>query len=452
MPYLDGIYRVKKIATPKEEVSEAPKVRKLFNWKKLLIISIVTLFLVSSGFATAFAYPKVKNSADILNGISNGKYLILFQNNNELRPSGGFLGSFAVAETKDARLSSIYFDSNIYKRDDAFSATNFIAPPEALKRVSSTWTMRDANWAIDYSEAAQKVAWFYNQEGGTPVDGVIAIDTTFFENILKIVGPVELQEYKTTITAENFAQNIQYKIEKEYFNDPRNWSINEPKNILKDLMMEIFTRVQNKKYLFDVAKTINASLSQKHILLYFNNQEMENIVKNKNWGGVVQEVKTSDYLFINYANLGINKSSLKVKEDLALENVNLGNKNVDKLTITRTNESENEWPYGDNINYVRIAVPKGAQILSLDEDGRDIIKDVNITEENNKTVFGFWLATKVQTSKVWEISYELPSQFTSQNYSLYFQKQAGTRGDDLQVISGSKLIFKGFVDQDKIVK
>jgi len=452
LPYLDGIHRVKKPVAPVEEVIKAPRERRVFSWKKPLIVLLVLIFLVLSGVATALAYPQIKNGTEVLTGLSNGKFLILFQNNTELRPSGGFIGSFAVAETKDAKLANIYFDTNIYKRDNTFSVSNFIEPPTALKTINGNWTMRDANWAIDYAEAAQKVAWFYNEEGGTPVDGVIAIDTTFFEKILKVVGPVELKEYNTTITSENFAENVQYKIEKEYFNDPRNWSINEPKSILKDLMMEIFSRVQNKKYLFEIVKTINSSLSQKHILLYFNNKEMESVVKDKNWGGTVVEPNASDYLYINYANLGANKSSLKVKENIALENVNLANKNVDKLTITRTNQSENEWPYGNNKNYVRIAVPKGAQLLSIYEDGRDIIGDANTTEEGNKTVFGFWLETKAQTSKVWEITYELPSKFVGSKYSLYWQKQPGTLGDDLQVIANGKLIYKNWVDEDKIVK
>lgn len=453
MPYIDGITRVKKQITPPPADFEVAAKKKVFAWKKLLFALCAVLILTVGGLTTVLAYPKVKGNVDLIKKIGDGRYLILFENNTELRPSGGFIGSFAVAEIKEGKLNNINFDTNIYKRDSVFSKNNYIEPPSVLKEFSpGGLTMRDSNWAVDFPEAATTVAKFYELEGGTPVDGVIAIDTTFFENLLRTIGPVHLSQYNITINADNFAENVQYKIEKEYFNDPRNWSINEPKTILKDLMAEMFTRLEDKKNYYGLIKMAYNALEQKHLVLFSYNNQLENFINNNNWGGKVADSLETDFLFINHANLGANKSSLKVKENVQLENVNLSNTSVDHLKITRTNQSDNTWPYGGNRNYTRVLVPLGTKLLSASQDGGDYTNNIEVATEAGKTSFGFWFETNVLSSKIIELTYQLPAGISGAKYSFYWQKQPGTIGDDLQIIANNKLIFNGWVDKDSVIK
>ncbi len=378
--------------------------------------------------------------------------MVLFQNNNELRASGGFIGSFAVIETSGGKVKNISFDTNIYKRDWQFTQSNYIEPPSVLKNFcpDGKWQMRDSNWALNYPDAAKQVAWFYEQEGGTAVDGVIAIDATFFEEVLKIVGPIKLSEYNTTITSEDFFPDIQYKIEKEYYSDPRNIAIYEPKSILKDLAKNILPAFENKKNYYPFIKSIYSNLAQKHIMLYFQDQNAQNFALDKNWAGQIAATN-SDYLHINYSNLGANKSSLKVKEEVRVQTRKQDDALVDNVRIIRTHQGNSDWPDGDNNSFARILVSNGAKLISATSDGQDILKDVAVDEINGKTQFSFWLRVKASTSKITEISYQLPDNIDQKNYSFYWQKQAGTLGSQLEVEFLDQKIFNGFVNEDALV-
>lgn len=410
--------------------------------------------MVGSGiFSATYAYPTIKKNVDLFKTLANGKYLVLFQNNNELRASGGFIGSFAVIETSGGKVKNISFDTNIYKRDWQFTQNNTVEPPSILKNFcpDGKWQMRDSNWALNYPEAAKQVAWFYEQEGGAPVDGVIAIDATFFEEILKIVGPIKLPEYNTTITANDFFPDIQYKIEKEYFSDPRNITIYEPKSILKDLAKNILPAFENKKNYYPLIKSVYNNLSQKHIMLNFNDQNAQDFVLEKNWAGAVIDSGDNDYLYLNYSNLGANKSSLKVKEEVRVQTQEKDNALINNLRIIRTHQGTSNWPDGDNRSYARILVPKGAKILSAAIDGKDILKDLTVEEINDKTQFSYWITTIVGTSKITEISYQLPSNIDQKNYSFYWQKQAGTLGSTLELDFIGQQIFNGYISEDKLI-
>ncbi|MCL5794985.1 MAG: DUF4012 domain-containing protein [Patescibacteria group bacterium] len=425
-----------------------------FPWKKFLIAIIIIGIVVGSGiFTTTYAYPVIKKNVVCAMRFNSGKYLILFQNNNELRASGGFIGSFAVIETNSGKVKNISFDTNIYKRDWQFTQTNDVEPPGVLKNFcpDGKWQMRDSNWAVDYPEAAQKVAWFYQQEGGTPVDGVIAIDATFFEEILKIIGPIKLPEYNTTITSEDFFPDIQYKIEKEYYSDPRNIAIYEPKSILKDLAKNILPAFENKKNYYPMIKSIYSNLAHKHIMLYFSNKNAQDFALEKNWAGQIITTEGQDYLHINYSNLGANKSSLKVEEEVRVQTNKQNGALVDNVRIIRTHKGTNDWPDGENRSYARILVPQGTKILSIAVDGQDVLKDIEVSNVNNKTQFAFWIKIKPGTSKITEISYQLPENIDQNNYSLYWQKQAGTLGDQLELEFSGQKLFSGYVSEDKLI-
>ncbi len=453
MPYLDGIKKVKvKKPLPKKEIAEV-KPKKKFPWKRFAIVAIIFIALVFGAIGATYAYPQAQKSIDLFKELGNGKYLVLLQNNNELRPTGGFIGSFAEVETSGGVVKNIMFDTNIYTRDKAFAATNFIEPPSVLKTFcpDGKWIMRDSNWAVDYPTAAKQVAWFYSQEGGTSdIDGVIAVDSTYFENILNIVGPINLPQYNLTITADNFFDEIQYKIEKEYYNDPRNWSINEPKTILKDLFSAVTAKFNDKSKYLQIVKATYEALNQKHIVIEVNDSKVQNYLLQKNWAGAVNQDFTGDYLYINNANLAATKSSLEVTQEVNLDSQTNGNVVTKNLRIIRTHTGTGDWPSGENNNYTRVLVPKGAKIVSATMDGVDILKDVEVTLEFNKTEFGFWFNLMPQTSKILNIAYEVP--YGGGDYELYWQKQPGTLSDKLQVEANGKIIFSRDVNEDTIIK
>src|SRR3989344_28805 len=96
------------------------------------------------------------------------KYLILFQNPSELRPTGGFPGTYGVVTFKDGKLQDLKVD-DVYNLDGQLQ--ELIVPPIQLQHITPNWGMRDANWFIDFPTSARKITAFYKKESGYEVDG-----------------------------------------------------------------------------------------------------------------------------------------------------------------------------------------------------------------------------------------------------------------------------------------
>ena len=240
-----------------------------------IIWGIVTLVLGSSVAASAIA-TDVRTVAELRDVLPPGHYLVLLQNNAEQRPSGGFLGTFATVDLTSTGYTNLMVDTNIYKRDNAFTEDHVIEPPAPLMGVAAQnrWAMRDSNWDLDFRAAAERVSWFYAQEGGEPVDGVIAINATVLQDLLKLTGPISLEASDEELSAENFFDLLHYKIEKEYFYDPAGRARNEPKTILKELIPSVQGRVFQPSVVPKVISLVEQELAERHIQFYHTEPEI----------------------------------------------------------------------------------------------------------------------------------------------------------------------------------
>ncbi|OGD65770.1 hypothetical protein A3F08_01665 [Candidatus Berkelbacteria bacterium RIFCSPHIGHO2_12_FULL_36_9] len=461
--------------TPKTDIKKELKTFLINNFTKRNIVAFLGSILIFAMLSvSASSYNLIRQNYDFLKLFINGKYLILFQNNSEMRATGGFIGSFAVIETKNGATSDQYFETNIYKRDNPYVKNHAVLPPDPVLKdfvPEGRWQMRDSNWAVDYPTAAQQIGWFYEQEvtpesqraeinglgsGKESIDGIIAINATAMADLLKIIGPINLPEHNTVLTSDNFLSTIQYKVEKEYFEDSpnkeKNRETNEPKTILKDMMPIVMEKIKDRKYYRQVLDLMKKELSEKQILFYFYDGAKEQIALNNGWAGEVKQTE-GDYLYVNNSNLASNKSSLNTIEDLKLEvSVEDDGRTVNTLTITRSNKEDDIWPNGENINWVRVLVPYGAKIISAEMDKTGYLNHIHTKKEAGKTVFAFWMNTFPRYSHILKISYELPIKFTDNNYELYVQKQPGNLGDDLEVYVNGSIKFSGFLNVDRDVK
>jgi hypothetical protein len=392
-----------------------------------------------------------KNELAIFRLFRSGRYLIIFQNNSELRPTGGFIGSFAVATFSGYRLKDLNFDTNIYKLDKSYSENHNIPPPGPLATITEKWALRDSNWAVSFPESAQQIEWFYKAETGQELDGVIAVNASVVRDILKIIGPIDLAKYNTTINYDNFFTELTTQIEQDYFTIQGNILENEPKTILQDLMPVVFQKIKTHK--LAVLKLAYSEILQKQILFYANNSQIESAILAKNWGGEIQKT-SSDYLSVNQASIVDvripkigGKSSVSVAEKIAYEVTKYDDTLVGNLTVMRTHNGNSTWPDGVNHNWTRILVPEGSKLQTATMDGKDFKGDIIIDVESGKTTFGFWTQTAPQTSTVVNLIYTLP--ISEQNYSLLVQKQPGNLGDALKVTFENKVLFDGVLDTDK---
>lgn len=440
MRRIDGLFRQNRPLVGRTAVYTSPL--KLAGI--LMLIALVTsLTLWSSRPAGA--------AVDLVQLIKDGRYMVAFQNNTELRPSGGFLGSFAIVEVKNRRLTSYWFETNIYKMDNEFSKRMMIPPPQPLADSwpGRSWALNSANWSVDFFEAASTMKWFYELEYQDTIDGLVAVNATTISDLLKVLGPIPLPQYDLVITADNFLKEVQWQVEKEYFEKADQLMINEPKTILKDLMVEILSRIRqgtNPVSLWDLAQR---SLVTKDIqLAFFNHPTAQAIAQKRNWAGRVSTTEGNEpYLLINNANLHGGKGSLGVRQTVRydLDWDELGQPVVD-LTITRVNEGRTDgWVVGENRNFTRVLVPLGSQLVGATLANRPI-EDLRVELEADKTSFGFWFTTPLHQARVARLRYRMPR--SSQPWPLIYQHQSGSPPDQVEIYNRGQPLYVGTVDRD----
>jgi len=356
------------------------------------------------------------------------KYLVMLENNDELRPTGGFLGTYGILELWNGEI--INFNTHdIYHLDMPVKDKINVIPPEPIKKyLAPKWYLRDANWSPDWPTAARKIDWFYQTESRlnpaaeriSEFNGTIALTPKLITDILNITGPVtvEGQSYNQA----NFQDLLEYRVEKGYLVlGVSSWQ-------RKEVIGEIAKELKNK--IFDLPpagwfKAINAlldNLTAKNLLLYSGDSQLENIIIDNGWGGEVKAV-ASDYLMVVDANLGALKTDASLNRNLKYE-VSQGNNGLfSKLTIGYAHHGQVDWKTSVYKSYTRIYVPPGSRLIKVIGYAPG---QVDSGSELGKTWFGFYLTVEPGEIKNFIIEYKLPDAVSSpDNYGLYIQKQSG---------------------------
>lgn len=379
-------------------------------------------------------------SDSILGGDYDKKYLVLFQNNTEIRATGGFTGTYGILTISKGKIKDIFIDS-IYNPDGQINKK--IEPPEPLKKITTNWAMRDANWYPDFSMSAKNISNFYEIEGGFTPDGIIAIDTKPFIDLLGITGPIKLPEYNIEINQDNFIPTTQYKTSVDY--DP---SANNPKKFLADFaplfLEKLSTQDQNQQK--KILEILLNNIDEKHIQFYSSKEDIQKSLENINIAGRIIENDNSDYFAYINSNIGGLKTNSQITDELT-HKITIDKNIIHKVELKRKHS-------GTDVNYayLRFYLPKGSKITdvknfekkdSIKRDtvtgmiyleerndkylGKADVSDLDIYEESGKTVVGGWQVIKGGQELISEITYQLPSNISLKDniYTLLIQKQSG---------------------------
>lgn len=404
--------------------------------------------------------------AELLGAHGPRIYLFLFQNNHELRATGGFIGSYALLDVNQGKIRRFFVDG-IFNPDGQLKEN--IVPPKPIQKISAGWSLHDSNWFPDFPTSAEKAIFFYEKTGGPTVDGIITLTPEVLERILKLVGPVELPEYGVMIDAENFIGIIQEEVEVKYDREENN-----PKKILGDLTETIlreFLSFSHPKETWSLGTTLATLLNEKHILLYSRHPEIESLIRGAGWAGEVLAVP-HDYLSVIHTNINGYKTDGVIQESIVHEShIGANGRVVDTVEITRKHTGGNTpyaWWNKVNADYMRVYVPKGSKLISADGMTRefpdppldyaalgfrrdpDIVREeegmvidaatgTRISEDSEKTVFGNWVYVSPGESVTVRYEYELPFVVSldardaepAAAYSVLYQKQSGTTGASL---------------------
>lgn len=370
-------------------------------------------------------------------------YLFLLQNNSELRPGGGFIGTYGIIKTKDGELTQLKTD-NTYNLDQKSNIN--VEPPWQLKEYvdpnMKSWYLRDSNWSPDFPTNAQKAVWFYQNEGGAEKEfnGVVAITPTFIEYLLEVTGPIEAKG--ETFNAENITDRVQYLTTGLYEGKVVILEQTTRKSIIGDLgrnlVKKIFTMKKSEwPKLFEA---IQKGFDNKQASVYLYNPDAQKAIEAQGWAGKVnQNTKNNDYLMVVDSNMASLKTDPFMKRTIQYD---LKPDGKARVSITYENKAVPSLLTTRYRTWTRIYVPLNSQFVEVDgnEGSLELYpngKDYEITQELNKTVFGTFINIETQETKTVTFDYILPKNVVDQikkgEYKLIAQKQNGANKPYLKI-------------------
>ncbi len=376
-------------------------------------------------------------------------YLLLFQNNMELRPTGGFIGSFALATVGSGRL----YDFKIF---DVYSADGqlkgHVDPPAPIRKYLNQphWFLRDSNFDPDFAVSSLKADWFLDKEMGKSVDAVIGINLFFIQDLLEAVGSIKLSDFNNEeINSSNFFFKAQFYSQKDFFAGS-----SQKKDFLSAVSSALQIKFNTDSSLpwLEILFRVKKSLDEKNLIIFVKDENLQKTIEEKGWAGrftkisclsqtdLAQEVKEKelencfpDYLAINEANLGVNKANYFISKSVAIEKrIESETKIITSITLSYENKSIPEvFQGGTYANYLRFFIPKNSNLITASLNGIKIQEDQIDQEQysEDKKAIGFLVKIAPQNKGVVKITYETLKSSISKlmSYQFLFQKQSGDK-------------------------
>ncbi len=371
----------------------------------------------------------------ILANNTEKKYLLFFANNMELRPGGGFLGSFGVLTVKDYTIENIKIH-DVYDADGQLKA--HIDPPDPIRVYLHIphGFLRDSNFSPDFPENYAKAKMFLEKEINlTGFSGSFLITTTAIQRLLGAFGNIYLPDYDETINQQNFYLKAQMHAENDFFPG----SI-QKRSFLGTLARYIFVDLDSVS-LEKIALAFKQSLDEKQLLVYFDDSNIQKAIDPFYWSGRVIEPKCAfeskgtciiDYLLPFDANVGANKANYYITRSMYLKTDIDPNGQISHVFSVRYHNDSpgNVFPGGTYKNYFQTMVPVGSAITSITRDGT-LVENFDQKNTAYKTIGFYFELPPGKTTEI-KIQYVLNQRISSGNslYQLVVQKQIGSPNSD----------------------
>lgn len=433
------------------------------DFKRAYFLSSQALGMIQTEKTAGFLADKIEtlqNSFDQLNkfsslmldltnltsdlvGTDSVSYLLLLQNNTELRPGGGFIGNFALADFEGGRLKNISVE-DIYTIDGQLKEK--IEPPKELKdklKLDRLY-LRDSNWSTDFTLNSATARDLFKKETGKNVAGVIALDLSFIQDVLAKTGPIRLDDYNEEISSENLFERGEFHSEVGFF--PGSTQKRDFFSALtRALLAKIITFEENTPWL-GLVEAVRDGLNKKHLMIVFDNPELASFARTHGWDHPLPPAnfnpaddtnETRDFLALSEANLGANKANRFLERKIAYE-MTIGRDAdlVAKLTIKYTNNSQAEtWPAGKYINFLRVYLPFAVSLVEYRNGENTDLEQVEVTTQGSLTTLATYVEVPIKSSKEVVFTYRIPKNIKLEDapvYHLYVQKQPGTSKDPFQ--------------------
>ena len=441
------------------------------------------------------------------------RYLILAQNEDELRPTGGFLTGVGVLVVDNGRIAQMDFqDANLV---DDWAGKPYDFPPQPYYDFMGLelFSFRDANFWPDFpTSAEQAIALYsYGQDlDPAAFDGVIALDQQFLAMLLAGTGPVNIPEANITLTENNLIDTLRdtWVSQAEAQAAGQNWLFT------RKAFLNLFASAIRNRLETDIAAVNPLALAQnmfealqsKHLQIYMRDPELMAVLEGLDWDGRLENPANQDFLMVVDTSMGFNKANIYIERQLAYT-VTLAEQNPQaylRVSYSHNGPASNEKCDQDTsdeyavaqeyleiadqcyFNYLRVYVPAGSQLLDSTRQtltGEELVTGKvwdetaqPIQEFVGFTTFTNFLVVPRGESRDYELRYRLPPHVVQANDGLYsyrltLLKQAGNGADITKItvllpaqaefvaatpqptaVAGNEVVFELQLDADQLVE
>lgn len=426
------------------EIDRMPQISSLLNSRGISLSEYRELFLHGVD---------ISKSLPTLLGMERAQtYLFLFQNNMELRPTGGFIGSFALVTFDRGKLADVEF-FDVYTADGQLKG--HVEPPEPIRDHlgEANWYLRDSNWDPDFRVSAERAEWFLDKELERSVDGVVGIDVEVVRDLLKVLGPVRIADLAQEVDYKSVYEKVQYEVENNFFPGSQ-----KKTNVLTGLGKAILERIREKGSINhqEIAKVVYSNFQRRHIQIFVHDPTPERAFSELNFTGEVLSpvcaITNCTVVTVGLveANVGVNKVNYFIDRSVTLNSfVNDG-----KIENVLTVEYKNNAPQALGIsgrykNYVRLLINGTSNFkeAGVVESGGTKSVTPDIVEVSGRREVGVLVDIPAGAKKSVRYSWSVPASlnFGANGQVKYLiRKQAGTSEDALlvKIVPPSGVAFK----------
>jgi hypothetical protein len=311
--------------------------------------------------------------------------LVLLENPSEMRPGGGFLGSYADVAIHSGTIESI----SVHDVADVNAAfAQKIIPPKPLQLEEAGWRPADGNWFFDFPTSASATISLFEKSAlyantSTTFDGVIAVTPQTMSDLLSVTGPMTIANAtvgitpangSTTFSSSSLVTQIQAIVQAGQAKTSTGVGASTyPKKVLDVLWSSVLGKLASStsNQQQQILGLAAGWIANKDAMAYFKNADFENFITTYGAAGdefVPPQNFNGDYLAIVNTDVNSDKSELYVSSTVNI-NISIGSDGLatDHLVITRAhhgNQSPSWWYQTSSQDYMQVFVPAGSSLIN----------------------------------------------------------------------------------------
>ena len=368
---------------------------------------------------------------EILGGNGARTYLIEQANPTELRPGGGFLGTFTVLKADHGTLTTVENGTSgllSYPRANQ-GAPGYVAPPGPLHELLGpvSWSFFDSNFFPDFPSNAKSGERFAQPKLGRAINGVISIDFYSVAKMLELTGPLPVPGFGITVDSKNFVPLVvQHDLAQDAIHKAILSAVTGP-------LVQRMTKLPAASWPA-LMSALNDLAQTHHLQAYFNNGTVQAEIDRFGWSGTLNPTKGHDFMMEVESNLGATKANYFVTRHYTVVLTHTGSVLHHKITV----DLVNNMPYVYRPNefyraYISMFVSSNAAGLANN------LRPTNYPDPKppaGTRLLAGWLNVPGYGNRGQAVfEYNTPWQADNQgNDVIYWQKQPGTVNDLIDLV------------------